>query len=75
MGIRKTFAATMSAEELETLFTTQLKYLQQIYTEDDEILERIRLRPRGQSALIAPDAHLAKFFDYLADYPKARALD
>ena len=75
MGIRKTRAATMSADELETLFTTQLKYLQQIYTEDDDILEKIRLRPRGESALIGPDVHLAKFFDYLADYPKARALD
>jgi len=75
MGIRKTLAATMTDEELDQLFTKQLKYLQQIYVEDDDILFKIRLRPRGESALIAPDVHLAKFFDYLAEYPKARALD
>lgn len=75
MGIRKTLAATMTPDELDSLFTTQLQYLQKIYAEDDYILCDLRLRRRGEATLIEPDAHLAKFFDFISDYPKQKAMD
>ena len=75
MGIRKSLAESMAPDELETLFTTQLRYLQKIYVEDDYILFDMRLRRRGEAALIGPDVHLARYFDYIDDYPKAPALD
>jgi ubiquitin len=74
-GIRKSEAEKLSPEELEKSLETKLGYLKKIYAEDDEILFKMRLRPRGESKLIAPDVHLAKFFDYLAAYPKRKPLD
>lgn len=74
-GMRKSEAEKLSPEELEKSLETKLGYLKKIYAEDDEILFKMRLRPRGKSALIGPDVHLAKFFDYLAAYPKRKALD
>lgn len=74
-GMRKRDAEKLAPEELEQSLERQLGYLKKIYAEDDEILFQMRLRPRGKAALIAPDVHLAKFFDWLAAYPKRKPLD
>jgi phenylpropionate dioxygenase-like ring-hydroxylating dioxygenase large terminal subunit len=74
-GMRKRDAEKLSPAELEATLEKQLGYLKKIYAEDDEILFKMRLRPRGEAKLIQPDTHLAKFFDYLAEFPKRKALD
>ncbi len=58
-------------ERLEEVF----RFSQNLYVEDEPVLNTIRIRQPGEAMLVKSDAGLAKFFKYIADLPQARPPD
>jgi hypothetical protein len=47
-------------------------FVQRLLAEDAPVLDTIRFRPR---VLVASDRHLARFFKYVREFPRAQPLD
>jgi phenylpropionate dioxygenase-like ring-hydroxylating dioxygenase large terminal subunit len=50
-------------------------FAENLYVEDELILNTIRIRQPGEAMLVRSDAGLAKFFRYISDLPQARPFD
>jgi nitrite reductase/ring-hydroxylating ferredoxin subunit len=46
-----------------------------LYREDEQVLNTIRIRQPGEARLVKSDGGLAKFFKFIAGLPRARPLD
>jgi hypothetical protein len=51
------------------------EFLEPFFAQDEHILDKIRLRPRGQALLIKDDQVLADFLGWLDKFPKHRPFD
>jgi hypothetical protein len=46
-----------------------------LYVEDEQVLNTIRIRQPGQGMLVRSDAGLSKFFTYMSEFPQGRPFD
>jgi hypothetical protein len=58
-------------EQLEAV----ARFADNLYLEDEKVLNTIRIRQPGEALLVRSDAGLAKFFKFISDLPQARAHD
>lgn len=81
-GVAESFwcaAVKQGADETREQALDRLKtldeFMEPFFAQDEGILSKIRLRPRGQAMLIKDDQYLAKFLDWLETFPKQRPFD
>jgi hypothetical protein len=67
-GVRDTGGRAAAADKLDDL----RGFVQRLLAEDAPVLDTIRFRPR---VLVAADRHLARFFKYVREFPRAHPPD
>jgi phenylpropionate dioxygenase-like ring-hydroxylating dioxygenase large terminal subunit len=75
VGIRKSAAATMTARQLHERLAELEASAIKLYTEDEPVLFSIRFRGPAEGNWIGADRHLAHYFRYLREFPRARPFD